>query len=178
MSVVTLLFEHLEQARHAVPRWSRWLVVVVAVGLALATFGHLPLLAVGLDLSAWDAFVHDTCGPFCHQDPARSFHMSAHVFPLCARCTGMWLGITLGVALAMLYRPAHRWWSGSLLAVAATAASAFDFLREESGGTPSEWVRAVLGFLLFLGVTLVVSFDTLAVLAACLGWVRRLHRGT
>jgi uncharacterized membrane protein len=177
VSVVTLLIEHLERARQAVPQWSRWLVVIVTVGLALATFGHLPLLAMGLDLSVWEAFVHDTCGPFCHQDPGRSFHLSAHVFPLCARCSGMWLGITLGVALAMLYRPAHRWWSGAVLAVAATAASAFDFLREESGGTPSEWVRAVLGFLLFLGVTLAVSFDTLAVLSAIVQWIRRLHRG-
>ena len=85
---------------------------------------------------------------------------------------------TSGVAFAMVVVPRHRWWSGVLLAVAATAASGFDFLREESGGSPNAWVRAILGFVLFVGVTLAVSFDTLAVLSALGRWVRRLHRGS
>jgi uncharacterized membrane protein len=153
------------------------LVAGVALAITLATWVHLPLMAIGLKIPGWEAFVFDTCDPFCHQLPMRSFHLAGHAFPLCARCTGMWLGITLGVALAMIAVPRHRWWSGVLLAVAATAASGFDFLREQSGGTPDAWVRATLGFLLFIGVTLAVSFDTLAVLSALGRFVRRLHRG-
>jgi uncharacterized membrane protein len=152
-------------------------VLVSALVLTLATWVHLPLAAVGLPLPAWEAFVFDTCGPFCHQDPSRSFHLAGHVFPLCARCSGMWFGITLGVALAMLFVARHRWWIGLLVAIVATAGSGFDFLREESGGTPSAWVRAILGFFLFLGVTLAVSFDVLAVLVASGRYLRRLHRG-
>ncbi len=89
----------------------------------------------------------------------------------------MWLGITLGVAFAMVRVLRHRWWIGTGMAVLATAASAFDFLREESGGTPSALARSLLGFLLFIGVTIAVSFDTLAVLAGLARFVRRLCQG-
>ena len=171
------LFQHLNQARRLVPRWARTLVVLVAVALPLATFGHLPIIAAGLELPGWEAFVFETCGPFCHQMPSRCFHLAGHSFPLCARCTGMWLGITLGVAFAMIVVPKGRWWHGTLIAVVFTAASGFDFLREESGGTPYPWVRAVLGFFLFVGVTLAVSFDILALLSAIGRWVGRLDRG-
>ncbi|HPB98660.1 MAG TPA: DUF2085 domain-containing protein, partial [Polyangiaceae bacterium] len=86
MKVFACLIHALEQARNAVPSWSRRLVLVIAVGLALATFGHLPLMALGVDLEAWHGFVTGMCGPFCHQDPGRSFQWAGVVFPLCARC--------------------------------------------------------------------------------------------
>lgn len=41
----------------------------------------------------------------CHQIPARSFHMAGHRLPLCARCTGTYLGVAIGfAALAVLGR--------------------------------------------------------------------------
>lgn len=177
VSFLDPLFQRLDRARRRVPRRARVLVVVVAIALPLATFGHVPLLAAGAEMPAWEAFVFDACGPFCHQMPSRSFHLGGHGFPLCARCTGMWLGITLGIAFAMVFVPRHRWWIGTVGAVVFTAASGFDFLREESGGTPNAWVRAALGFFLFVGVTLAVSFDVLAVLCAIGRRLRRLHRG-
>lgn len=175
--IVSCLQHRLHNARQNVPRWSRWLVVVIAIGLTLGTWIYLPLQAIGWDLPRWEAFIFETCDPFCHQIAARSFHVAGHVFPLCARCTGMWLGITLGVAFAMVRVLRHRWWIGTGMAVLATAASAFDFLREESGGTPSALARSLLGFLLFIGVTIAVSFDTLAVLAGLARFVRRLCQG-
>lgn len=177
MSILQALLRRLDEARQEVPGWARVTVLLSTLALTAATWVHLPLAAIGLSLPTWEAFVFETCGPFCHQDPSRSFHLAGHVFPLCARCSGMWLGITLGVALAMLWVARHRWWIGVLVAVVATAGSGFDFLREESGGTPSAWARAILGFFLFLGVTFAVSFDILAVLAAFARYVRRLHRG-
>ena len=34
----------------------------------------------------------------CHQMTARTFHVEGHAFPLCARCTGMYLGAMVGLA--------------------------------------------------------------------------------
>jgi uncharacterized membrane protein len=33
----------------------------------------------------------------CHQIPARTFRVEGHAFPLCARCTGMYLGAMVGL---------------------------------------------------------------------------------
>jgi len=37
----------------------------------------------------------------CHQKPERSFHIGGRQFPVCARCTGIWLGIP--IAFILLY---------------------------------------------------------------------------
>ena len=178
MSLIERCKTWLDDARQHIPRWARLVVIIVAIALTFATWGPMLAAAAGFELPGWEAFVHETSTPFCHQYPARSFHAASHVFPLCARCTGMWLGITLGVVVAMLFIPRHRWWWGALLAVGFTAASGFDFLREQSGGTPSAWTRAILGFLLFIGVTLAVSNDTLAVLSSLTKILRDKLRGS
>jgi len=134
--------------------------------LTVGTWGPWMLLPFGIPAPRWEHFVYQTSVPYCHQLPERSYHVMHHVLPLCTRCTGMWLGITLGVALAMFVIPKSRWWIGSLLAVVATAASAFDKLREESTRIDAPNVRSVLGFLIFVGVTLAVSYDILALLLA------------
>ena len=36
--------------------------------------------------------------PVCHQIPGRSFHVLGEPLAACARCTGLYLGFTLGVA--------------------------------------------------------------------------------
>ena len=88
----------------------------------------------------------------------------------------MWIGITLGVAFAMLVVPKRRWAVGSLLALAATAASAADRLREDLYLASYGWLRFALGLLIFAGVTLAVSFDTLAMLLALLRAIARIPR--
>jgi uncharacterized membrane protein len=34
---------------------------------------------------------------FCHRRKDRSIKMSKYTFPLCARCTGLWLGFAMGL---------------------------------------------------------------------------------
>lgn len=43
----------------------------------------------------------------CHQNPCRSFHLFNKPLPICARCTGIALGIVLALLLTM---QAIAWW--------------------------------------------------------------------
>lgn len=36
---------------------------------------------------------------FCHRRQDRSLKISRYTFPLCARCTGLWLGFVMGLSL-------------------------------------------------------------------------------
>lgn len=40
----------------------------------------------------------------CHQMPERSFYWKGRQFPVCARCTGVFIGQTLAVILAFLVK--------------------------------------------------------------------------
>jgi uncharacterized membrane protein len=44
---------------------------------------------------------------FCHRRKDRSIRISGYTFPLCARCTGLWLGFVMGllVRVAGLHMP-------------------------------------------------------------------------
>jgi len=172
----TRLSVRLERLRSQVTWHARATVAAVAVAVTLGTWGPWMILPFGLSTPRWERFVYKTSGPYCHQLAARSYHVAGHVLPLCTRCTGMWIGITLGVAFAMIVVPRQRWWIGTGLAVIAAAASAFDKLREEATRTDAPDVRFVLGVLVFVGVTLAVSFDTLAVLLGLLRAIARLPR--
>jgi uncharacterized membrane protein len=39
---------------------------------------------------------------FCHRRKDRSFKMFGYTFPLCARCTGLWLGFGMGLFFRIL----------------------------------------------------------------------------
>lgn len=45
------------------------------------------------------AFAYTVGSLVCHQLPERSFHVAGMQFPVCARCTGLYLGGIVGVAL-------------------------------------------------------------------------------
>ncbi|HML23341.1 MAG TPA: DUF2085 domain-containing protein [Aggregatilinea sp.] len=47
----------------------------------------------------------------CHRIPARSFHLHGHPLPLCARCTGIYMGVMAG---AIVYGLSGRLRSGRL----------------------------------------------------------------
>ncbi len=52
------------------------------------------------------AFVYAVGSVVCHQIPERSFYWGAAQFPVCARCTGLYVGGLVGLlAIAVLRRP-------------------------------------------------------------------------
>lgn len=81
-----ILQEEKTIARHA---WHR--LVYLAAGLLL--FGWLMNTPAGL-LGKADALGYAVC----HRIDLRSFHLGERQLPLCARCTGMYLGAVLGLA--------------------------------------------------------------------------------
>jgi uncharacterized membrane protein len=65
---------------HAISRWVRWLVPVVAALVITAWLAIAPEGALGkLDAIGYAV---------CHRIDARSFHVDGRQLPLCARCTG------------------------------------------------------------------------------------------
>ncbi len=89
---------------HPVYRRRLALVICLAAVLLLAFYTlsesahlkHDPLLAI----SDWAGYA------LCHRISERSFNINGRQFPLCARCTGMYLGATLTIMALML---AGRW---------------------------------------------------------------------
>jgi uncharacterized membrane protein len=71
----------------------------------------------------------------CHRIDGRSFHLGDRQLPLCARCTGMYLGAVVGVAGMLLLG------------------------RGRAGGMPSRWVMVTLfGFTALMGIDGVNSY--------------------
>jgi uncharacterized membrane protein len=99
----------------------------------------------------------------CHQLPARSFHLWGASLPVCARCTGIYVGASL---MALLYASrvggqaqdsranadARRVLLIALLPTAATLV--FEWT---TGVTPANWIRALAGIPLGVAVAWAVG---------------------
>ena len=105
----------------------------------------LALLLAGIVISLWFAITPDgllgkadAVGyAVCHRIDLRSFHIGDRPLPLCARCSGMYLGFALAAG--------YFWLRG----------------RGRAGGYPSKAVTVVLAFfLLAIGLMLVVLVGT------------------
>jgi len=72
-----------------------WAALIVAAAW-LAGRPHASLPA-----SALIAAVYTIGSLVCHQLPERSFHLGAALLPVCARCTGIYLGAVAGAAFAL-----------------------------------------------------------------------------
>ncbi|MCK6629252.1 MAG: DUF2085 domain-containing protein [Anaerolineae bacterium] len=77
----------------------RWLMLT-ASALVIAVFLFSPPLTL-LDKTQAIGYA------VCHQIPARSFHLAGQPLPLCARCTGIYLGALLGIVGMALMRRCH-----------------------------------------------------------------------
>jgi uncharacterized membrane protein len=80
-----------------------WALLMVA---ALAWLGSIIVAPVAL-ARGHNLFALTIYGAFsflCHQIPERSFHVEGHSLAVCARCTGIYAGFTLGVLIYPLAR--------------------------------------------------------------------------
>jgi uncharacterized membrane protein len=85
VSALTETIDHLRQGE-----WGRWLpAILLFAGVSGAWLLYTP---AGL-LGKADAIAYAVC----HRIDLRSFHLGDRPLPLCARCTGMYLGAVLGM---------------------------------------------------------------------------------
>jgi uncharacterized membrane protein len=87
-----------KKRRLPIPRSSWKWVLLFAIGLLL--FGWLLNTPAGL-LGKADAVGYAVC----HRIEERSFHVHGRQMPLCARCTGMYLGAMLGLVYLSITTP-------------------------------------------------------------------------
>jgi uncharacterized membrane protein len=57
------------------------------------------------------AIIYAAGGLICHQRPERSFFLDGHQFPVCARCTGLYLSGAAGIIGWLALKIARRWTS-------------------------------------------------------------------
>jgi uncharacterized membrane protein len=89
----------------------------------------------------------------CHQLPARSFHLWGASLPVCARCTGLYLGaavtaIVLGASdgLAARARGAKAAGQARVVLLSACVPTAATLIFEWTTGVmPANWIRALAG---------------------------------
>jgi len=78
--------------------------------LALAAFVWPTVLGVsvwqiaGARPTAMTAIVYAAASRVCHQKPDRSFHTAGVSWPVCARCSGLYIAAPIGAAAALLTR--------------------------------------------------------------------------
>jgi uncharacterized membrane protein len=91
------------------------------------------------------SLVYAVASRICHQRPERSFHSGGVQWPVCARCSGLYLAAPVGALAGLVSiarrRPARRrlWWL-----VAAAVPTAVTFGAEVLGlAAPSNLTRAV-----------------------------------
>ncbi len=104
----------------------------------------------------------------CHQIPERSFHIHEHQLPLCARCTGTYLGIAIGfltLALRRRWRAGHMLSAGMLVIMVIMIGimgidgvnSYIALLRGQPlFYEPQNWLRAITGSLNGLALSMIV----------------------
>jgi uncharacterized membrane protein len=97
----------------------------------------------------------------CHQKPERSFHLWAAQLPVCARCTGIYLGAVFGLARRPVEREAsaerrgRARWLVMLAAIPTIATLVFEWT---SGVMPSNAIRFAAGVPLGMVVSWLVLF--------------------
>jgi uncharacterized membrane protein len=133
-------------------------LIFIVVGLLL--FGWLIGTPPGL-LGKADAVGYAVC----HRIDARSFHLGERQLPLCARCTGMFLGAVLGLLFQTLASgrkagmPPWQLWGVFGLFVAAFGIDGVNSYLHLFPGAPSLYEPSNLGRLLTgTGMGLVIAF--------------------
>lgn len=144
------------------PRWPRLTAVLVAISVGII------IAAIMLPPSALLGKADVVGYGICHQLPERSFFLNGRQLPLCARCTGTFLGTIVGMLTMLLLgrRRASRLPSISVLAILVFFVGfwAFDGLNSYLTFFPSapnlyeprNWLRLTTGMLNGLALVTIV----------------------
>jgi uncharacterized membrane protein len=143
-------------------------ILVAAPALWVAAlFGALVIASrtsVGVPLYALSAAVYEAGSLVCHQLSNRSFHAWGAQMPVCARCTGLYVGAAAAALMATRMDGAAQrqvWDRARQLLVAGATPTALTLAYEWlSSVTPGNWVRAAAGFPLGAIVMLIVVAAT------------------
>jgi uncharacterized membrane protein len=110
---------------------------------ALAWMAGAPLLAA----------VERALGPVCHHDPARTLGVAGSLLPVCARCSGLYLGLVVGPAVGwwLPWRGRPLVWAVGLSALSVVLGLGAAVAEAVGWVSTSNEVRVVLGLCLSVG---------------------------
>jgi uncharacterized membrane protein len=152
-------------ARNAL-RWFLIAAPVMWVGALLVAAFIASRVQVGMIAYGISAAIYEVGSLVCHQRPERSFHMWGAQLPVCARCTGHYLGAAIvALAGAAVGRPLLRgaWTHARALLLLGAVPTATTLLYEwTTGEMPGHWIRAAAGFPLGAVVMMVVLAASMA----------------
>lgn len=105
---------------------------------------------VGAAAYTLSATIYGVGALICHQRPQRSFHLWGAQLPVCARCTGIYLGAAVAAVIgSMGYFDAGRGPSAKALRLAILIAALPTLLtltyEWTTGHMPANWLRAASG---------------------------------
>ena len=122
-------------------------------GASVAWAAALPLTSFAASrpapAHAWYAFafaVYAAGSAVCHQRPERSFHLWSAQMPVCARCTGIYIGAALAAIVAAARSRQRSIDHPRIVLLLSALPTAATLVYEWStGAVPSNWTRALAG---------------------------------
>ncbi len=98
----------------------------------------------------------------CHRRPDRSFFWKGRPFPVCARCTGLYVGYGIGLLLSFWLGPLASFWSVVLI-IPLLIDSFTQYWQWRESNNP---LRLITGLLAGMGIVLLtIGFAYTAALA-------------